>query len=391
MFVQHASMVRPSFTLSQQNAADVAEVCRRLDGLPLAIELAAARSKLLSPRALLTRLDKALELGDAGVDRPARQQTLRDTIAWSYEPARRRPPASLPPPRRLRRRGRPRCRRRRRLAGRADVDPLELVAGLVDASLAVVTEGVDGEPRIGLLETIRAYAQDRLAETGELHDVRVAHAHHYLAVAHELLPVTNGSAEGVLLGRRMLELELDNFREALAWAFRADRSATESGLGVALCAPLGRFWTRAGYFAEAARWLELAIDQAGDEDSPELATCLHAFAWLSQGTGKRDRDYHLLTRSVSMWRRLGDKEGLSVALVTVGGPAAVHRRSRDRARRSRGGRGIGEGVRRPAPVGQRAGEPFQSRSGRPRPRALARAGARGRRHCCRDQGRVLAR
>ena len=85
MFVQHAQMVRPSFALTEANAAAVVQVCRRLDGLPLAIELAAARTKLLSPAALVARLDTALELKDTGVDRPTRQQTLRDTIAWSYQ------------------------------------------------------------------------------------------------------------------------------------------------------------------------------------------------------------------------------------------------------------------------------------------------------------------
>ena len=386
LFVQHARMVRPSFTLSQQNAADVAEVCRRLDGLPLAIELAAARSKLLSPRALLTRLDQALELGDAGVDRPARQQTLRDTIAWSYDLLDAAHQSLF--------------RRLGVFGGGADLDaiaavssspaeeldPLELLSGLVDASLTVVTEELDGEPRIGLLETIRAYALDRLAEAGELHEVRFAHAHHFLAVAHELTRPTHGSVEGVLPGRRMLEVELDNFREALAWAFRADGSTTESRLGVALCATLGGLWNHAGYFAESARWLELAIDQAGDEDSPELATCLHALAWLSQGTGKLDRDYQLLTRSVAMWRRLGDQEGLSLALSRL---AAQLQSMGDLGGRSRGGRGgrrAGEGVWREVPAGQRARAPVQPRGGRPGPRALARAGAGGRGHLYRDRG-----
>ena len=225
MFVQHAQMVRPSFALTEANAAAVAQVCRRLDGLPLAIELAAARTKLLSPAALVARLDTALELKDTGVDRPTRQQTLRDTIAWSYQLLDPIQQAILPPPRRVLRRCRPRRyrrrHRRRRPRGRP-VDPFDLVADMVDASLATVTEGPEGEPRIGMLETIRLYALGELERTGELDDRRGLHAHHYASVADRLSSLHHGGGDDLLAARRGLELEIDNFREALRWALQPD-------------------------------------------------------------------------------------------------------------------------------------------------------------------------
>ena len=161
LFVQHARMVQPDFALTADNAADVVAICRRLDGLPLAIELAAARIKLLSPQALLARLDTALDL--VGDYRPAatRQQTLRDTIAWSYQ-------LLTPAQQQF-------FRRLAVFAGGADLsgvaavcdqasdEPLDLVADLVDASLLAVADDADGEPRVHLLETVRTFALDELA------------------------------------------------------------------------------------------------------------------------------------------------------------------------------------------------------------------------------------
>lgn len=318
MFVQHAQMVRPSFALTETNTGDVVQLCRRLDGLPLAIELAAARSKLLSPAALVTRLDKALELRDTGVDRPTRQQTLRDTIAWSYD-------LLNPVQQEL-------FRCLGVFVGGADLeaveavthdslhgaDPLDVVADLVDASLATIIDGPDGEPRIGLLETIRTFAYDRLQHSGELDDTRRAHAHHYVGVARQLRSLASGGVgDDRLAARRGLELEVDNLRAALNWALQPDGSATPPDhalVGLGMCAALGQLWTRSGYFAEGRRWLELAIARSGQADGPDLAYCLQAVAWLSLGTGDVRVNLELATRSVAMWRRLGDKEGLSRAL-----------------------------------------------------------------------------
>ena len=162
LFVQQAGMVRPAFAITADNAGDVAAICRRLDGLQLAIELAAARVRLLAPKALLARLGQTLGLSTAGAGRPARQQTLRNTIGWSYD-------LLTPDLAGV-------FRRTSVFAGGCDLDaladvamtgdpagsdPLELVTELADVSLITVTEGADGEPRLGLLETIRGYALER--------------------------------------------------------------------------------------------------------------------------------------------------------------------------------------------------------------------------------------
>src|SRR5262249_47031897 len=223
MFVDRAQAVRASFALTVENFSDVASACRHLDGLPLAIELAAARAKLLGPRALVARLDKSLDLRGPGADRPTRQQALRDTIDWSYQ--------LLPSAQQAL------FRRLGVFAGGADVeavaavwagggdsatqdaDLVDLVADLVDASLVTVAEDDDGEPRFRLLETVRAFALDALGDADGLYAVRWAHAAHFVDVANRLdfLSIW-GSREQALRGNRLFESEWNNFREAVAWA-----------------------------------------------------------------------------------------------------------------------------------------------------------------------------
>ena len=222
LFVRQAGLVRPGFAVSQGNAADIAAICRRLDGLPLAIELAAARVKLLAPRAILARLDHSLGhslgLASAEVERPARQQTLRNTIAWSYD--------LLDPDlaRVFRRAGvfAGGCTPEDLAAvtaadgGLAGSDPLDLVAGLADVSLVTVTEGIGGEPRAGMLTTIREYALERLAEAGELDQTRRRHAGQYAAFAEHVTGQLNRPEHLAALDR--LEVEHDNLRAALTWS-----------------------------------------------------------------------------------------------------------------------------------------------------------------------------
>jgi predicted ATPase/class 3 adenylate cyclase len=328
LFVQQATMVRPSFALSEANVADVVEICRRLDGLPLAIELAAARSKLLSPAALAARLGTAMELRDAAVDRPSRQQNLRATIGWSYDLLTPTQQAVF--------------RRLGVFAAGADLDAvddvtagytkgadtLDVVADLVDASLVTVGEGAGGEPRVSLLETVRAYAQDQLRAEDEFDDARLRHASHFAALVEQLDSRQHGAVDQVLEGRARFETEHENVREALEWSLgpaetTAADPSTRARLALRLCAGSHRWWQDGGYYAEARRWLERATAQAQGEESPELARCLTALTTVYGIQGDFAQAQKTATRSVAVWRRLaasghGDTAGLSSALTALG-------------------------------------------------------------------------
>jgi predicted ATPase len=197
-------MVRPGFAITEENAADVAAICRRLDGLPLAIELAASRVKLLAPKALLARLSQSLGLAAGDVGRPSRQRELRNTIAWSYDLL--TPDLATV------------FRRLGVFAGGCDLDalaavamadhgpgadPLQPVAELLDVSLITVTEGADGEPRVGMLETIREFALECLERTGDLESSRRRHAEFYTALAEQAHGQLQGPAHLAWLDRLM--------------------------------------------------------------------------------------------------------------------------------------------------------------------------------------------
>jgi predicted ATPase/class 3 adenylate cyclase len=330
LFVHQAQMVRPSFELSAGNAGDVTAICRRLDGLPLAIELAAARTRLLGPTALLARLDTALDIAATGKQGPTRQKTLRDTLAWSYDLLNHAQQAFF--------------RRLGVFAGGADLeaiqavagdvldgaDPLDLIADLLDASLATLTEDDRGEPRVSMLVTIQSYAHDQLAASGELDQVRRTHALHYLVVAERLEPLSQRSAEELLAARRRFEVELDNFREALAWALQSEDPATplsteQLRIGRELLIASADSWWNGGYYAEARRWLERAVGVAGGDrdgqqansaepDSVELGQCLDRLASIAFGQGDYTRARSAATQSVAILRRLHANQPLTRAL-----------------------------------------------------------------------------
>jgi predicted ATPase/class 3 adenylate cyclase len=328
LFVQQATMVKPSFALSEANVADVVEICRRLDGLPLAIELAAARSKLLSPAALAARLGTAMELRDAAVDRPSRQQNLRATIGWSYDLLTPTQQAVF--------------RRLGVFAAGADLDAvdgvtdgsrngadaLDVVADLVDASLVTVGEGPGGEPRVSLLETVRAYAQDQLGAADEFDDARLRHASHFAALVEQLDSRQRGAVDQVLEGRARFETEHENVREALEWLLGPAGTtvvspSTRVRMALRLCAGSHRWWQDGGYYAEARRWLERATELAWEEESAELARCLTGLTTVYGIQGDFERAQVTATQSVTVWRRLatkghGDTEGLSAALTALG-------------------------------------------------------------------------
>jgi predicted ATPase len=219
LFVQRAQAFRPAFTVDAANAAAVASICRRLDGLPLALELAAARLKLFSPQALLARLGDRLALLTGGAqDAPERHQTLRATLAWSYDLL------TLAEQVLLRRLGvfaggctlgaaEAVCADLEGAAPRGGAGILDGLSELVDQHLLRAEEGSEGEPRFAMPETIREYALERLAERGEVEALRREHAAYYLALAEQAQPEVHGPEQVAWM--RRLVAEHDNLRAAL--------------------------------------------------------------------------------------------------------------------------------------------------------------------------------
>jgi non-specific serine/threonine protein kinase len=249
LFCQRAEAVRPAFALTPTSAPMVAEICRRLDGLPLAIELAAARSKLLAPEALLARLEPCLSiLTDGPRDLPARQRTLRDTIAWSYD--------LLTPGQQIL------FRRLAVFAGGCTLGaaaavcdvgggPEEILAdmgSLVDASLLQEPGGTDGEPRFEMLETIRAFAAERLAASGDEDSCRRRHAVFFMTRSQAAGAGPADAERGQ--GPPRLEVEQANYRAVLHWAIERD----EGEIGAQLAWTLRPYWVRHGQLSEGRRW-----------------------------------------------------------------------------------------------------------------------------------------
>src|SRR5215207_6071760 len=222
LFLDRARAIRPDFSLTEENAPAVIEICSRLDGLPLAIELAAARIKLLPPQAMLSRLGNRLKLLTGGArNLPERQRTLRNAIAWSHEMLDEGEKTLFA-----------------RLAvfsggstleaieavcdaeGDLPVDALDGVSSLLDKSLLRQEEGLEGEPRFAMLETIREYAREELEESGDAEEVKRAHAEYFLALAEEADPELKGPGQLEWLQR--LETEHDNMRAAFTWALRQE-------------------------------------------------------------------------------------------------------------------------------------------------------------------------
>ena len=330
LFVRQAAMARPGFAVTESNAADIAAICAHLDGLPLAIELAAARIRLLAPRALLARLDRSLDLAAADVGQPSRQQTLRNAIAWSYDLLTEDLAGVF--------------RRAGVFAGGCDLDalaaiaaagsgpgmqeigtdPLDLAAGLHDVSLITVTEGADGEPRVGMLETIREFALERLEQVGDLEGARRRHAEYYAEVAERADEQLRGSGPAHLAALDRLEAEYDNMRAALAWSLQTPAaglvpgSAERAAIGLRLVQALAYFWYRHGYLLEGRQWLERAIDLAGEDGGAPLAQLAHGLGVLLQQLGEPQAARAVLERSLAIWRDLGDRDQQARELNSLG-------------------------------------------------------------------------
>jgi predicted ATPase/class 3 adenylate cyclase len=285
LFIERAKSAKADFEVTDDSAPAVAEICVRLDGLPLAIELAAARIKMLPPRAMLHRLGSRLKLLTGGArDLPERQRTLRGTIEWSH--------ALLD-------------EGERTLFGRLavfsggrtleaieaicdaegdlPVDAFDGISSLVDKSLLRQEEGPGGEPRFVMLETVHEFAREKLRQSAEAEQIKRVHAEYFLTVAEEAFPELRGPHQLEWLER--LEAEHDNMRAALSWAL--DRKEVESALR--LGSALSGFWSVRDYQSEGRRWLGEALAMDG-RVSPEVrAMALAGAGWLAMDQGDLGR------------------------------------------------------------------------------------------------------
>ncbi len=331
LLVERATAIKPNFTLSEQNALAVAQVCQQLDGIPLAIELAAARTNVLSVEEIATHLDDRFNLLTMG-SRTAlpRQQTLRATIDWSYD--------LLPTEERaLFRRlavfaggftldaAEAVCSERSAGSSAASLpftvqrspftDTLDLLSHLVDKSL-VIAEGEGERIRCRMLETIRLHAQVRLRESGEAEPVRNRHLTYFLQWAEAAEPRLNSAERSVWVAR--LETEHDNLRAALEWS----QTSRQTDLGLRLAGALVIFWSRRSYWSEGRGWLEALLNAARETHSPQASV---PWAKALAGIGRlawAQSDYAgaraPLEQSVALWRELADPSGLAQSLSHLG-------------------------------------------------------------------------
>jgi predicted ATPase/DNA-binding XRE family transcriptional regulator len=304
LFADRARAVSPGFDLTEENAADVAAICRHLSGLPLALEIVAARTRFLGPAQLLSRLDRALQ--DEGArDLPERHRTLRRTLDWSHdllEDADRELFARLSV-----------------FAGGFTLEAAEAVGGpgtltslgqLVDQSLVLAEPVSAGEVRFRMLEPVRQYAAERLADCGALDAVRAAHAEHFLALAEEAHPRIEGSEQIAWLDR--LALENDNLRGAIAWGVESGRIDVAVRLGWAL----RMYWLMRGRREEGRLLMEQALRDADGLTDQLRARLLNVVAVCHYGFQASLRA--MAEESLALFRRAGDRQGEGYALGMLG-------------------------------------------------------------------------
>ena len=332
LFVERARHRNPTFDLTPQDVQAVARICERLDGVPLAIELAAARVGL-SVEQIAERLDDSLKLLTTGSrTATARQRTLRGALDWSYDLL---------------------SEAERVLFGRLsvfaggwmleaaeavasgegikEVEVLDLVSGLVDKSLVAAGATGKGGVRYRMLEPVRQYARERLEESGETEASQRRHAEFFLALAEEAEPAVEGPQQAAWLER--LEEEHDNLRAALSWSLERGE---DGELGLRMGAALGEFWFFRGYFGEGRRWLEEALAKASPTSTPARASALRRLSWLAFVQGDLDRaeeasEEGLKLEGVELFRGVGGRSSVAADLRTTPGIAVSARGDPERA------------------------------------------------------------
>ncbi len=315
LFVERAMLVHSGFQVTKSNVKAIAELCRRLDGIPLAIELAAARVKVLSVEQIAARLEDRFRLLTGGTRTGLpHHQTLRAAMDWSYD--------LLPEDERA---------LFRRLAvfagsfsleaaervcageGLDEATVLDLLAHLVDKSLVLTQDATAGDVRYQQLETVRQYALNRLVESGETEAVRSRHRDFFLHLVEQAEPQLLGRDQKAWLDR--LETEHDNFRAALEWS-RTDPGGIEAG--PRLAGALWWFWEVRGYWTEAREWLKDILARAGDSSTEAHVKALNAAGSLAIRQADLRQASVLGRRALDLSRQLGDKRGTASCLVILG-------------------------------------------------------------------------
>jgi predicted ATPase/class 3 adenylate cyclase len=318
LFIQRAKAVKPGFRITNDTAPAVAEICYRLDGLPLAIELAAARIKLLHPRAMLTRMEHRLEfLTGGGRDLPARQQTLRDAIAWSYELLDENEQKLF--------------RRLSVFVGGCTVEAIEAVAedhpsrgsvldrlaSLLDKSLLQEVEGANGEPRFIMLETLREFGLEQLESSGEQVSIQRRHADYFLSIAEQTEARLESAGQVEWINR--MEQEHGNLRAALECSKTAEGTAETC---LRLASALGLFWEARGYYSEGRKLLaDLLLTEPIRERSATRARILARAAELAYRQSDFSATMSLAGESLVIYRQVGDRQGIASALIKLGNAA----------------------------------------------------------------------
>jgi predicted ATPase/DNA-binding CsgD family transcriptional regulator len=311
LFADRARAATGTFAITAANAATVAEICRRLDGLPLAIELAASWMRVLPPNALLKRLsERPLELGGSPRDAPARQQTIRDAIAWSYDlldEEERRLFAQLgvfsggwtiaaaeavchPPP----------------------ADVLAVLGRLIDRSLVQRLQSIDREPRFGMLETIREFAREQLSARGEQAAIEHQWRLYFLTLAEQARAEIDGPEQAVWLTR--LAADQDNLRAVIERAIATGDAETALRLGVALW----RFWAQRGHLAEGRTAIERGLALGGDLGAAVRGDAVFYLGNLALDLNDLQVAHDYYTESLAIWQRTHDRDGVASALTGLG-------------------------------------------------------------------------
>jgi predicted ATPase/DNA-binding CsgD family transcriptional regulator len=319
LFVQRTQAVKADFHLNESNANTVAEICTRLDGLPLAIELAATRMRLLSPQQLLARLGKRLQVLTGGSrDLPTRQQTLRSTIQWSYD-------LLNVEEQRL-------FRRLAIFVGGCSIEAVESISesithaiseesmnvldaciSLLDKQLIQQRQQPDGDSRLYMLETIREFALECLYTSRETDLAGEAHAKYYQAYVEKSAPPVFDPKEMEWFDK--LDQEQDNLRATLNWFIEKQ----DAEMALRLSGTLVRFWGVRGYMYEARQWLEQALNMRENATLPALANALNGTGWLSIEFGEYVQAEALCKESLTLYQKLGDERGMALAYHRLGG------------------------------------------------------------------------